>query len=235
MGIVWEPLTKMVEEITMGLPRTNEEGTGTPPPLLTLSGLEGKPRNEVSRFVGDVLRRLAWAAVGDLAASDMDLLALGAHEQALCHRLAVYLERRTQGFHVDCEYNRYKTNPKRRSVANERRLMKPDILLHRRLVSDFNMMALEAKANANPDGRGGEDTAKLEELTDPQEPFHYHLGVHVVVYNERREVLTARKVRVKLRWCVDRQWVGEKEQAFDVDPELIARLEAEGDGGGEEE
>lgn len=201
-------------------------GAGVAKASFSVEDLAGKARAEVSESVRAVLKEVVLAAVGDLAA-DVDLLALGAQEESICHRLAVYMERRTSGFHVDCEYNRYKTNPKRRSVANKRRLMKPDILLHRRLLSEFNAVALEAKANANPDSRDGEDVSKLQELTDPQEMFHYYLGVQLTVYNERDEVIQSRQIRLRLRWCVDTKWIGEETVALPVTDDLIEWLKGQ--------
>ncbi len=49
------------------------------------------------------------ALIGSVRATlerDWDLIALGCHEQAIAHRIAVYLERRFKTFSTDCEYNR---------------------------------------------------------------------------------------------------------------------------------
>jgi hypothetical protein len=56
------------------------------------------------------------------------------HEQAISHRLAYYLEREREDFleenaySVDVEYNRYFIDSKRLNG----RLIKPDIIVHRR-------------------------------------------------------------------------------------------------------
>ncbi|KJC36726.1 hypothetical protein UB31_35700 [Bradyrhizobium sp. LTSP849] len=55
---------------------------------------------------------------------DLILLAIGAHEQAICHRLAVYLEPFSD-LNVDCEYNRQRVHPK--SIRDGK--IKPDILM----------------------------------------------------------------------------------------------------------
>jgi len=44
---------------------------------------------------------------------DLTLLAIGAHEQAICHRLAVYLEYWFSTYEIDCEYNRMESKIKR--------------------------------------------------------------------------------------------------------------------------
>ena len=38
---------------------------------------------------------------------DRKLLEYEAHEQAISHRIAVYLEPSFKGYHIDCEYNRH--------------------------------------------------------------------------------------------------------------------------------
>lgn len=45
-------------------------------------------------------------SVNQFLERDVELLELEAHEQAISHRIAVYLERKFRRFNVDCEYNR---------------------------------------------------------------------------------------------------------------------------------
>lgn len=86
------------------------------------------------------IQKMLHEALADLLKHDLDLIAIGGHEQAICHRLAVYLERRTD-LHVDCEYNRDMEATK--YVAEN--LRKVDVIIHERLSSSYNLLAVEAK------------------------------------------------------------------------------------------
>jgi hypothetical protein len=112
---------------------------------------------------------------------DLMLLAIGAHEQAICHRLAVYLEP-FSALNVDCEYNRQRVHPK--SIRDGR--IKPDILIHKRMDNRFNVMVLEAKARAATSSR---DKQKLEAMLEIRGMYRYALGVYLHVENKRTRVL----------------------------------------------
>jgi hypothetical protein len=102
---------------------------------------------------------------------DLMLLAIGAHEQSICYRLAVYLEP-FSALNVDCEYNRQRVHPK--SIRDGR--IKPDILIHKRMDSRFNLMVLEAKAGAATSVR---DKQKLAAMLEVQGTYRYALGVYL--------------------------------------------------------
>ncbi|WP_027547611.1 hypothetical protein [Bradyrhizobium sp. WSM2254] len=123
---------------------------------------------------------------------DLMLLAIGAHEQSICHRLAVYLESFSE-LNVDCEYNRQRVHPK--SIRDGR--IKPDILIHKRMDSRFNLMVLEAKAGAETSTR---DKQKLSAMLEVQGMYRYALGVYLHVENKRKRVLQTGRVKLSLRW-----------------------------------
>jgi hypothetical protein len=123
---------------------------------------------------------------------DLMLLAIGAHEQAICHRLAVYLEP-FSALNVDCEYNRQRVHPK--SIRDGR--IKPDVLVHKRMDDRFNLMVLEAKAGAATSLR---DKQKLEAMLEIRGAYRYALGVYLHVENKRKRVLETGKIRLSLRW-----------------------------------
>jgi hypothetical protein len=123
---------------------------------------------------------------------DLMLLAIGAHEQAICHRLAVYLET-FAALNVDCEYNRQRVHSK--SIRDGR--IKPDILIHKRMDDRFNVMVLEAKARAATSAR---DKQKLEAMLAIRGMYRYALGVYLHVENKRSRILKTGKVRLSLRW-----------------------------------
>jgi hypothetical protein len=128
-----------------------------------------------------------------LMRKDFVMLAIGAHEQAICHRLAVYLE----GFadlNVDCEYNRQRIHPK--SAPGLGRI-KPDILIHKRMDRHFNLLVVEAKARASTSVR---DIRKVRALTEIARAFGYALGVYLHVQNKPRRVLRTGKVEMSIAW-----------------------------------
>ena len=117
------------------------------------------------------------SAVGKFMERDSCLLKLGGHEQAITHRIAVYLEAGFQGCRkitVDCEYNKHLDTSKRGNfsyadfeVEKEKygicgceacsnsaselnlheKLFRPDILVRSRGNDDANLIAVEIKTN----------------------------------------------------------------------------------------
>lgn len=87
-------------------------------------------------------------------------------ERALTHRLAVFMEREQlfAGYHVDCEYNRDGYNPKRLLLDEyveqngEKRLVLPDVIVHKRRLATDNLLVLEVKP------RGGIDEHDRKKL-----------------------------------------------------------------------
>src|SRR5581483_10862359 len=139
------------------------------------------------------IRRAVCASVETLLEEDMSLLAAGGHEQAICHRLAVYLESHTD-LNVDCEYNR---NMMRAKELRAGRRFRPDIIVHRRLSNDQNVLVIESKARAQD---SSSDIEKLRELTEEQGIFHYWVGAYIVFFNEPNEVLESAVLRVSVDW-----------------------------------
>lgn len=134
-----------------------------------------------------------------LMRKDFVMLAIGAHEQAICHRLAVYLERFAD-LNVDCEYNRQRLHPKRAPGLGK---IKPDILIHKRMDRDFNLLVVEAKARATSSIR---DVRKVRELTEVGGAFGYALGVYLHVQNSPKRVLRTGKVKVSIGRRKGRQY-----------------------------
>ena len=69
------------------------------------------------------------------------------HEVALCHRLAVNLEKsgKFDGYLIDCDYNRSETTVKRYPREKVKNCgFRPDIIVHKR-GSDNNLIMIEAK------------------------------------------------------------------------------------------
>lgn len=133
----------------------------------------------------EAIRRSLEDAVREALSKDWDLVALGCHEQAISHRIAVYLEHRFQGFSTDCEYNRRDSSVKRyTNELGEVKNMRPDIIVHKR-ISSINLMAVEIKANNNPDSPT--DPAKLKALAS-QPGYRYKATAFVRIFNSLHDV-----------------------------------------------
>jgi hypothetical protein len=135
-------------------------------------------------------------AVTLLLSRDTSLLAIGTHEQGICHRLAVYLEPWFSTYNVDCEYNRMESKVKRVLVGENREIVKPDVLVHERLTRN-NCLAIEAKATSNPESKTR--PVKLMALTkDPY--FKYRLALFLIIDNAKEQVLERKYIEISGEW-----------------------------------
>lgn len=147
------------------------------------------------------LKQRVKLAVRLFTLNDKKLLELKAHEQAVSHRIAVYLECLLKGYNIDCEYNKHgdlskkidvdlqkidikdlegcpctackKILKKEASSEIEERFFRPDILVHTRNTDENNYIAIEIKKNKFCPF----DEAKLLALTDKKGNYEYKLGV----------------------------------------------------------
>lgn len=137
--------------------------------------------------------------------NDVDLLEGSVHEQAISHRIGVYLEGvfESESLDIDCEYNKHLNEPKKidlydldpvlckecgcdscrfvvKGNLNEvlERGFRPDILLHLRGTDERNLIAIEVKK----DKECPFDEAKLRALTmlrSNDGEYGYKLGVFI--------------------------------------------------------
>ena len=154
-----------------------------------------------------MLQKKVKDAVATFVERDDKLLELEAHEQAISHRIAIYLEcqfRVEEKINVDCEYSKHLEKAKRmdvelmdlkkqtrellacgcsacRDVPHEidlnNKLFRPDIVVHSRGDDHRNMIAVEIK---NTGKFCPFDGAKLKALTAPKtsdKTYEYQLGV----------------------------------------------------------
>lgn len=130
------------------------------------------------------------AALTDVVMQDRVLLELDAHEVALVHRFAVYLEARLQpelrqgGLSIDLDYDRHgdlrKLLPARRD-RDEGRRFRPNLVVHRRKADGDNLLVVEWKKHAS-----GETLSNLRKRLqlllgseDKLPAYNYELGVLV--------------------------------------------------------
>lgn len=149
---------------------------------------------------------------------DSPLIEREAHEQAISHRVAYYLEHlfyKREKLNVDCEYNKHIDACKRSDIeltefpkkeyencgcdkCNEwqkdktlpGKQIRPDVLVHSRGNDGRNLIAMEIKK----DKMCPYDKAKLQALTKNEGSYKYQLGVF----------LYFPKGKPKFRWFVSR-------------------------------
>lgn len=102
------------------------------------------------------------SALRDFARWDMDLLHVHVFEATLAHRVAVYIERRLTGWHVDCEYNRNLSAAKMRSDGANG--MRPDVVAHVRN-STHNLLFVEIKKASHSPSEKQEARDRVREMT----------------------------------------------------------------------
>jgi hypothetical protein len=150
-----------------------------------------------------------------------DLIDKPAHEQAISHRIAYYLENqfpKRECLNIDCEYDRHfedhkefnfekeyeecdcggcKNSPDNKSDPEKR--FRPDVLVHSRRNDDCNLIAIEIKQLRFCLF----DEAKLKALTKPKTPeaggkYGYTLGVFLYFPKDGFGVRVP-----KIEWFID--------------------------------
>lgn len=124
---------------------------------------------------------------------DEELLFSDAHEQAIAHRIAFYIEKRGVGeYAVDCEYNKRAGDIKR--WANKR--IRPDIIVHKRgrnAVGD-NLLVVEIKKDKISEW----DITRLKFMTNPYNgAFGYELGCFLYFQNGHPQYIWVGKGKIQ--------------------------------------
>jgi len=101
-------------------------------------------------------------------------------EQAFVFRTGVHLsnllnETPYAALDLDSEYN--KNHGKAKTSRRFRKGLRPDLIIHRRDSNEENKLVAEFKGWWNNDVKN--DFEKLEDLTDPNDNYHYLIGVFV--------------------------------------------------------
>lgn len=103
-------------------------------------------------------------------------------EQPFVFRTGIHLSNFLNGTHyaaldLDSEYNKNHGNAKTsRRFPNG---LRPDLIIHRRDSNEENTLVAEFKGWWNNDIAS--DISKLEDLTDPNDNYHYLIGVFVQI------------------------------------------------------
>jgi hypothetical protein len=145
--------------------------------------------------MADILETLFKEALETFVAREFALVRKNAHEQAMCHRLAWYVEHSKnchglEQYWVDTEYNRHGDNVKRirHAVTGEPINIVCDLLLHSRgELPDDNLIAVEMKKEDGKESDKQSDRERLQALTiacpegQPDHVCGYKLGYYVEV------------------------------------------------------
>jgi hypothetical protein len=134
-------------------------------------------------------------AIDQFLAREFALVRKNAHEQAMCHRLAWYVEHSKNqhsldNYWVDTEYNRHGDNVKRirHAVTGEPIPIVCDLLLHSRgELPEDNLIAVEMKKADGDEDDKRRDRERLKSLTttcteeNPDHVCGYELGYYVEI------------------------------------------------------
>jgi hypothetical protein len=159
--------------------------------------------------MADVLDVLFKEALDRFVGREYALVRKNAHEQAMCHRLAAYVEHAKDqhglgGYWVDTEYNRHGDNVKRirHAVTGEPINVVCDLLLHSRgELAEDNLIAVEMKKADGDEADKQRDRERLQALTtacaEGVEPDHvcgYKLGYFLQI-NTKNATLAVEEFR----------------------------------------
>lgn len=118
-------------------------------------------------------------------------------EQASVARIFYYIQRaidtddrfaQFREYNLDCEYNKNMNDPKR--LCENERGKRPDVILHKRLSNDGNLLILEFKnsiQNNQQNNLINDDYEKLKRFTASNSIYKYFLGVSVKLNNDQAQ------------------------------------------------
>lgn len=144
------------------------------------------------------VKNLVERAVNDLYLMDLDLLERENNEVTISCKLAQYLFLKFPGYRVDCEYNRHLNDIKRMNLDNTKKIIKPDIIIHKRDIDKDNLVYIEIKTDHNNENRE-EDYKKIKAATDPKGEFRYKLGIFID-FNRNKDNLSMKYYQDGEEW-----------------------------------
>lgn len=158
----------------------------------------------------NIIKQKFISALDVLVRNEKQLIQNDINERTLAHRLAIYLESEFPGYNVDIEYNRnveigehepkyiwnvkegFENAYKRAIQAHadikefiEQITTYPDIIVHERGTNSHNLLVIEIKKNNNKTD-WEIDKTKLIAFTKLDEGYKYKLGIHLVLYINRK-------------------------------------------------
>jgi hypothetical protein len=129
---------------------------------------------------GEIQKKLK-DAINQFVKNDYFLLEYAVREEAISHRIAVYLESLFTGYHVDCEYDGdldSETGRKRVKYEDKEAesSVRPDIIIHHRGLNgrDHNQLVIELKKVTGDVNEINKDREKLKYFTSENQHIHFH-------------------------------------------------------------
>ena len=125
-------------------------------------------------------------ALKKLRQKDDVLLEINVSEMTISHKLAEYLQCEFPDFSVDCEYNRHldlkKTLKTPKDLTNwddlELKTIFPDIIIHKRMTNEENLLIIEMKKSSNQTNREF-DRTKIHAMM--KAPYNYDFGLFLEI------------------------------------------------------
>ncbi|PQO37833.1 hypothetical protein DTL21_07790 [Bremerella cremea] len=157
-------------------------------------------KNASSRYCSPAeIHRIIRESINDFSLFDFNLLHVNASEMSIAHRLAIYIERRLPGWHVDCEYNRDLTIPKTR--GSDKRKIRLDINVHCR-GSAINLLAIEIKKTKHRKSVIEAERIRVRELSAlwTSNLPHYCHSLLLVFPVKKRELAVQGDPEVSCHW-----------------------------------
>lgn len=139
--------------------------------------------NTVSNPTFTKIRSSIGTALQLVYRNDHFIIENSAHERAITHKLAEYVQPLFPEWHVDCEYNRRGAD--HHKDMSGRNTTYPDIIIHRRNTKD-NLLVIEAKSVHSHDHSDVDDKDKIKKYIEDSK-YSYRYGLWICFYNELAE------------------------------------------------
>lgn len=117
----------------------------------------------------NIIERLR-SALNELYSHDKDLMLQETHERTICATLACYLKKYFRSYNIDCEYNR---NMGDKKACGEYYETYPDILIHKRLSNENNLVFIETKTERNRTLKNEEQDKNKIKCFMKNAPYNY--------------------------------------------------------------
>lgn len=134
------------------------------------------------------IKNLIKEAIDELYSKDFDLLERENNEVTISCKLAQYLFLKFPSYKVDCEYNRHLKGIKKINLGNTKKIIKPDIIIHKRDTNKNNLVYIEIKTDHNNESRE-EDYRRIKAFTDSKGEYRYSLGIFIDFYRSKDELV----------------------------------------------
>lgn len=129
-------------------------------------------------------------ALDELYRKDKSLLERQVHERTIVFRLGIYIQELMnkyggfEGFNLDFEYNRNVSDVKR--LPGWENGAYPDLIVHKRVENDFNLLVMEFKTYWNPECTV--DSDKIKKFVNPCGDYRYRCGKSILLGRTRNKV-----------------------------------------------